>query len=189
MEKGSYPLKLSEDLSINLFEYSAITLKGTKKQKIVKAIIKNNREYDTIVLDRDGIMSAPAGNEYLEGERKPVIRLNELADREIESRMEKLAYAGCRNFFEYNLKNTEGDVMKPTLVFYLSRNLTRTADSSLRRLAVFAKAVGLFPFFCDPEDDKISFSLLGSSYLDITADKNGSYITEHSVTVDTPFSL
>ena len=189
MEKGLYPLKLSEDLSINLFEYSAITLKGTNKKKVVKAIIKNNTEYGTIILDRDKIMSSPAGDEYLEGERKPIIRLKDLADREIERRMENLAVAGCRNFYEYNLKNTEGDEMKPTLVFYLSRNLTRTADSSLGRLGVFAKAVGLFPFFCDPEDEKISFSLLCSSFLDITADMNGSYITEHSVTVDTLFEL
>ena len=189
MEKGSYPLKLSEELSINLFKYSAITLKGAKKQKVVKAVIKNNTEYKIIVLDRDNIMSSPVGDEYLEGERKPVIRLKDLADNEIERRMEKLAYAGCRNFFEYNLRNTEGDEMKPTLVFYLSRNLTRTADSSLGRLGVFAKAVGLFPFFCAPEDDKISIHLLGCSYLDITAERSKSYISEHFVTVDTPFKM
>ena len=189
MEKGSYPLNLSEELSINLFDYSAITLKGAKKQKLVKAVIKNNTEYGIIVLDRDRIMSAPVGDEYLEGERKPVIRLKDLADNEIERRMEKLAYVGCRNFFEYNCRNTEGDVMKPTLVFYLSRNLTRTADSSLERLGVFAKAVGLFPFFCAPEDDRISLHLLGCSYLDITADENESFITEHIVTVDTPFEM
>lgn len=189
MEKGSYPLKLSEDLSINLFDYSVITLKGTEKQKIVKAVIENNTEYRIIVLDRDNIMSGPAGNEYLEGERKSVIRLKDLADREIERRMEKLAYAGCRNFFEYNLRNTEGDEMKPTLVFYLSQKLTRTADSSLGRLGVFAKAVGLFPFFCDPEDDKISPHLLGCSYLDITADRKEAFITEHFISVDTPFEL
>ena len=189
MEKESYPLKLSEDLSINLFEYSAITLKGTNKKKVVKAIIKNNTEYGIIILDRDKIMSSPAGDEYLEGERKPIIRLKDLADNEIERRMEKLAVAGCRNFYEYNLKNTEGDEMKPTLVFYLSRNLTRTADSSLGRLGVLAKAVGLFPFFCDPEDDRISLHLLGCSYLDIIADRNESFITEHFVSVDTPFKL
>ena len=91
MEKGSYPLKLSEDLSINLFKYSAITLKGTKKQKVVKAIIKSNTEYRTIVLDRDKIMSSPAGDEYLEGERKPIIRLKDLADNEIE-----IGRASCR---------------------------------------------------------------------------------------------
>ncbi len=189
MEKGSYPLKLSQDLSINLFEYSAITLIGTEKEKIVKAIIENNTEYRIIILDRDNIISSPIGNEYLEGERKSVVRLGELSEDGIDRRMEKLAEAECRNFFEYNLKATEGDEMKPTLVFYLSRNLTRKADSSLRRLAAFAKAVGIFPFFCDPEDDKISFGLLGSSYLDITADEDESYITEHSVRVDTPFSL
>ena len=190
MEKENYPLIITPDITVNLFVHPNITLKGTTKEKIVKTIIeKNNDEFDSIVLDRDGILCDAIGTEYVEGERKAVARLRELADEEIDRRMSKLAESGCRNFFEYNLTNTRGDMIKPTLLFFLSRNLTRASDKCLWNLSVLAKAIGLFVFFCEPEDGEICCNLLGSSYLDITANENESYITEHLVTVDKPITL
>ncbi len=189
MEKQLYLLHLNERLNINLYTHPIITLKGTEKGKFLRSLVKPNKEFSFIVLDRDSQIAPIDNTEYVFGERKALARLKELAYDEVDKRMQKLAEAGCRNFFEYNLARAGKDYMQPTLVFYISRNIGRTAEKYLKQLSYLAKAVGLFLFYCEPEDEKMPFSLYASSFLDITVNKNESFLTEHSVTVDTPFEI
>ena len=189
MDKRSYPLKLSEDMSVNLFKHSTIKLCGSEKVKFVRTLIERNSEYDSIVLDRDNLIENIECTEFFEGD-KAIKRLEELAEKEVDRRMAMLAEAACRNFFEYNKKNTEGEEMRPTLVFYVSTNLGHSADKLLRSLAVFAKAVGLFVFFLEPQNLKVSYDLLASSFFDITIDsEDGTYTTEYFAPVCRDFKL
>lgn len=189
MEKQLYLLNLNDSLDINLYVHPIITLIGTENGKLIRSLVKKNMEFSFIILDRDSQIASVEDTEYLFGERKALARLKGLAYDEVDRRMQKLAEAGCRNFFEYNLARAGEDYMQPTLVFFISRNIGRTAEKYLKQLSYFAKQVGLFLFYCEPENEKMPFSLLSSSFLDITVNKDESFLTEHSVTVDTPFEI
>ena len=189
MEKQLYLLNLNDSLDINLYVHPIITLKGTEKGKFLRSLVKKNMEFSFIILDRDSQIAPVENTEYVFGERKALARLKELAYDEVDRRMQKLAVAGCRNFFEYNLARAGEDYMQPTLVFFISVSIGRTAEKYLKQLSYLAKAVALFLFYCEPEDEKMPFSLYASTSLDITVNKDGSFLTEHFVTVDTPFEI
>ncbi len=189
MEKENYTLRISEEMDNNLFQNPVIALKGTDRGRIVKKIVENNREYASVILDRDGLLSPIDGAEYVGGERKAVAGLRKFSDGEIERRMEKLADSNSRNFFEYNLTHTGDDEMKPTLLFFMSRKLSATVSKLLWKLSVYAKALGLFVFYCEHEDEKVYINLLAATYLDITANENEAYVTEYFVSRDTPITL
>lgn len=177
MEKGNYPLIVTPDITLNLFENPIIRLDGESLKDFIPFLVRQNKEYSPVVLDKGfGLVDIDCG-EYVSGERKTLSRLKELTYDEVDRRMGKIAIKRVKNFFEYNALK-ENDKIEPRIIIFAGARITRISEKSIKRLSVFAKMTGLFPIYCYPTESDISNSLLASASLAVYARNDRLYVVD-----------
>ena len=178
MEKGNYPLIITPDITINLFEHPTVGLDGESLKDFIPLLVKQNKEYSPIVLDKGFGLDNIDGAEYVSGERKTLSHLKELAYDEVDKRMKKLFTGNAKNFFEYNAL-AENDKIEPHIIIFAGAKMTRRSEELLKRLAAaYGKMTGLFPIFCYPTCSDISNTLLGYGSVFVYARQNSLYIRD-----------
>ncbi len=178
MEKGNYPLIITPDITINLFEHPTVGLDGESLKDFIPFLVKQNKEYSPIILDKGFGLDNIKEAEYVSGERKTLSRLKELAYDEVDRRMEKLFIGSAKNFFEYNTL-TENDKIEPRIIIFAGAKMTRRSEELIKRLSgAFGKMTGLFPIFCYPTCSDISNTLLSYGSLFVYARQNSLYIRD-----------
>ncbi len=151
MEKGNYSLVITDDITVNLFEYPTVGLDGNDLKAFIPLLVKNNKEYSPIVLDKGFGLDNIEGAEYVTGERKTLQRFKEIAVDEVDRRMEKLFYAGSKNFYEYNTTHKRSNEMSPRIIIFAGAKMTRRSEELIKRLScAYGKMTGLFPIYCYP---------------------------------------
>ncbi len=179
MEKGNYPLVITDDITVNLFEHPTVGLDGNDLNTFIPLLVKNNASYSPIVLDKGYGLDNIEGAEYVSGERKTLKRLKEIAIDEVDRRMEKLFYAGSKNFYEYNTTHKGEDEMAPRIIIFAGAKMTRRSEELIGRLsAAYGKMTGLFPIYCYPQYGDISNAMLSYASLFVYANKDGVYIKD-----------
>ncbi len=178
MKKGNYPLSITPDITVNLFDHPTVGLDGENITDFIPFLVKQNKEYSPVVLDKGFNLGNIEGAEYVSGERKTLTRLEELAYDEVERRMEKLVIGNVKNFFEYNVQN-ENDKIEPQIIIFAGAKMTRRSEELIKRLSsAYGKMTGLFPIFCYPTCSDISNTLLAYASVFVYARKDSLYVRD-----------